>query len=262
MKTIAAILALSTSTLLAAPAPDWQATLTAKPGKFPPLRPLTAHYEFGWSGLKAAEADTRFSREGAKNQLALTARSTGMARTLWKMDTAATSLCERDSLRPISLKQTETYSKKTFVTTVDFTRESVTRLRVVQPPDKAAPKPKTFKAANAQDLQSALLLIRSQPLRDGDEVVACVYPGNSGYLATIKVAGRETVKAAGRDWPAIRCDLSLRAINKDFTLAPHAKFKKASAWLSDDADRLLLRIDAEVFVGRVWAELKQVNFAK
>jgi hypothetical protein len=31
-------------------------------------------------------------------------------------------------------------------------------------------------------------------------------------------------------------------------------------WLSDDADRILLRAEAEVFVGTVFAELQSVQF--
>jgi hypothetical protein len=74
------------------------------------------------------------------------------------------------------------------------------------------------------------------------------------------VAGREKMTAAGREWPAIRCDIKLRSIEKDLTLSPHDKFKRATAWLSDDEDRLLLRIEADVFIGAISAELEKVEF--
>jgi len=53
----------------------------------------------------------------------------------------------------------------------------------------------------------------------------------------------------------------LQGITKALTLEPHKKFKEAFAWMSDDRDRLLLKIKAEIFVGSVWAELTSVKFA-
>jgi hypothetical protein len=43
-------------------------------------------------------------------------------------------------------------------------------------------------------------------------------------------------------------------------LEPHKKFRGATIWVSDDAERLILRIDAQIFVGTVFAELQSVRF--
>ena len=43
-------------------------------------------------------------------------------------------------------------------------------------------------------------------------------------------------------------------------LEPHRKFRRATAWVSDDNDRLPLRIEAQIFVGTVFAELQSVQF--
>jgi hypothetical protein len=45
----------------------------------------------------------------------------------------------------------------------------------------------------------------------------------------------------------------------DMTLVPHGKFKRATAWISDDSDRLPLRMNAQIFVGSVWVELVKVE---
>ncbi len=45
-------------------------------------------------------------------------------------------------------------------------------------------------------------------------------------------------------------------MKKNLELEPHKKFKRAFAWLSDDRDRMLLKIEAEIFVGSVWCELQ------
>ena len=59
---------------------------------------------------------------------------------------------------------------------------------------------------------------------------------------------------------AIKLDLQLKRIGKHLELEPHRKFRRATIWVSDDAERLLLRIEAQIFVGTVWAELHSVHF--
>jgi hypothetical protein len=59
---------------------------------------------------------------------------------------------------------------------------------------------------------------------------------------------------------AIRLDLQLSKIGKNRELEPHRKFRRATVWMSDDPDRLLLKVEAQIFVGAVFVELKSVDF--
>lgn len=244
-------------------AADWRDTVTAKAGKFPPLRPLTARYDFGWSGFTAARTVATFSklRKGSY-RLEASGGTVGAARALWQMDATATSICNATTLRAVSLRQKETYSNKTMTTKVDFTAKGTETLRTPNPPDPTPPKVKRFKFPNMHDLHSALLFLRSQPLKAGETTRMCVFPGSSAYLAEITVVRREKIKVAGREYAAIRCNMQLRSVSKDFELSPHQKFKRATAWLSDDADRLFLRLEADIFVGKVWMEMRSAEFAK
>ena len=246
--------------VLPARAAEWQTEVDTLPGKYPLPRALTAEYDFGWSGLKAADASAHYFRKKGQACLELVAKTTGLARTLWKMDTKGLSVVNASSLRPLKLTQTETYSRKSVDTTVDFTPKGPRRTRVVKPADDIPDKPKTFKVANAHDLHSAFLFVRSQPLKEGDHLRMCVFPGSSPYLADVTVGEREKIKVAGREWNAIACDIQLREIEKDLSLVPYSKFKRAKVWLSDDPDRLLLRIEADIFVGNIFAEMREVKF--
>ena len=87
-----------------------------------------------------------------------------------------------------------------------------------------------------------------------------VYPATSAYLATITVSAREPITIAAGTYPAIKLDLQLNKIGKKRELGPHKKFRGASVWVSDDSDRLLLRAQASIFVGKVFAELQSVRF--
>jgi hypothetical protein len=49
-------------------------------------------------------------------------------------------------------------------------------------------------------------------------------------------------------------------VGKKLELEPHRKFRHATIWISDDENRIPLRIEAQIFVGTVFAELQAVRF--
>lgn len=244
-----------------AQAEDWRTTLTPKtPGSFAPLRPLTAKYSFGWSAVTAGYVETEFTRKNGINQLKAKGASSGFARSLWRLDTTAESRVRTSTLLPQRLVQMEQYADEKRTTTVIYGPEGVARTRVREPKDKDSGKTKRFKFAPVHDLHSALLFIRSQRLRQGDVVRLVAYPSSDAYFAEVEVLGREKLSAAGKQWPAIKLALRLEKITKKLELESHKKFKRATGWLSDDADRLLLKVETDVMIGKVWMDLQQVTF--
>jgi hypothetical protein len=87
-----------------------------------------------------------------------------------------------------------------------------------------------------------------------------VYPAATPYLAEVNVVGRQKVKAAGQSTSAIKLDLKLWKIGKNLQLEHHDKFKRASAFLSDDANRMLVRIESDIFVGSVYGEMDKIDW--
>jgi hypothetical protein len=242
-------------------APDWEKTVTVLPrGDFPNPRPLVATYNFGWNDLVAATADIRFDKSDGCLRLQGTGQTVGLVRALWKFDVHHRALADATTLRPITMHQVDELRSKTVTTDVVFKRDSLERIRT-DTKSKKTPKPKTFSfAGGVFDMHSALLYLRSQALREGDVYRVVVYPATSAYLATLTVAAHEPITVAAGSYPSIKLDVQLAKIGKKRDLEPHKKFKRASVWISDDADRLLLRIEASIFVGKVFAELQSVQF--
>ncbi len=242
-------------------ADDWRDTLTSpQPGKFPPPRPLRAVYRFGWSGVTAAQAQFDFSKvPRGQFRLSMATQTIGFARTLWRMDSQHTAFCQIATLRPIRLQQTEVYKDETRTTQVNFSPTDLRRITRETPQKGPEPKEKRVKLANVFDLQTGLFFVRSQRLQAGDHYRFIVYPATSPYYADIEVLGREKMKVASGSYDAIKCQVRLQEVSKQFELEPHKKFKRAFAWISDDRDRLLVKIEAEIFVGSVWAELQSVE---
>jgi len=241
---------------------DWQKTISSpEPGNFPAPRAQKATYRLGWSKLVAGEAEASFTKPDTNVfQLQLKARSIGLVRNLWKLDASQNALAKASTLRPISLKQVEIYSSKTVTTSLSFSDSDVTSLRTQNPPDALPAVKQKFQFQNLYDLLTALLYFRSQRLQPGDVSSLVVYPANAPYLVTLRVVGRESIQIKTGKYNALKLELNLQKINSQFHLEQSKKFKQATAWISDDSDRLLLREEVEIFVGSIWVELQNVKF--
>ena len=240
----------------------WEATVTASsPPNFPGPRPMHAKYGFGWSGFPGAAADVRLIKAvGDRFQFEGTIHTIGFVRALWKFDGTHTSSVDASTLHPVEMKQIENVRNQKTVTNLSFDSKGVTSKESETPGKSAGPKIRRFDCPNLFDLYSALLYLRSQPLPDRSVQRIVVYPATSAYLATVTALGRERLTGPSGTYNAIKLDLQLSKIGKTRELEPHKKFRRANVWISDDSDRLLLKIQAQIFVGTVVAELQSVEF--
>lgn len=245
-----------------ASASNWEKSVTAgPPGPFPPPPSLSATYHFTWAGFTAATAEAHFASTSSNRfQLDGTGRTTGLVRALWKMDVTHHAVADAETLRPIELEQTENLRSKKIVTQLTFNSAGVTRTRIETKHGVTKPGTKQFNLPNLFDLHTSLLYMRSQSLRQGSVHRIVVFPAASAYLATITVTGREKVSVPAGTFNAIKLDLQLNKVGKKGELEPHRKFRRGTIWISDDANRILLRIGVQIFVGTVFAELQSVQF--
>ena len=226
------------------------------------MRPLWASYRFGWGGFTAATGEAHFTKPSATRfQVDGTGHTLGLVRVLWRLDTTHHSLADAETLHPIEMRQVEVYRKKTLSTHLAFTNIGVRRSRT-EGPGKGKTSAKQFDFPNLFDLNSAALYLRSQSLKDGSVYRVVVYPATSPYLATLTVAGHEKIAVHAGVYNAIKIDLHLDKIGKSMETEPHKKFRRATLWVSDDSDRVLLRAEAQLFVGTVFAELQSIRFEK
>jgi hypothetical protein len=238
-------------------APSWENSVTTGkgPGKFPPPPDVHLTYRFGWSGITAAEADVRLVNKDGITKMTSSGGTNGFARTLFKCDIDHECVSQRESLLPVHIVQDEKYANQTVHTTIEFNSKSVTSLREVTP-SKDPPKPRTLEFYPVYSLETALLWLRSQPLNDGEREVMVVYANNAGYLGTIKVVGRERIHIGQTEHNAIKVEFNFKTIDQHMQLRTYKRFKSGRGWLSDDEYRLPLRVEADIFIGYVFAELE------
>jgi Protein of unknown function (DUF3108) len=238
--------------------PDWLSSLTSDkgPGNFAAPPAMRLAYRFGWSGLQAAKAEIHlFSPSQNTFEIEAAGGTSGLPRALFKLDVYHHATENKVTLRPIHFFQEEKYRSETIKTNVDFGSDEVTGFREKIPGDHA-PKPNTFKFSPVFDMGAALLWVRSQPLADGETESIVVWASNAPYLAKVTVLSRDTIKIDGQKRNAIKLDLKLFRIDKKMHLKEHKLFKGGRGWLSDDDQRIPLRIEADIFIGYVFAELE------
>ena len=232
-------------------ADHWETTVDrVAPGIAAASRPVRLQYGFGWNGITAASGDVRLTSSGGRVQLDATGGTLGLARALWSYDVNHTSIVDAQTLRPLQVKEVEQIRSKHVQTELTFTPEGVTSVREEHRKGKTKSKNRKFDFPHVSSVTSALLYLRTQPLTDGAVHRVVVYPATSAYLCTV---------AAG-SYDALRLDVQLRKIGKDRELLPYKKFKRATVWLSNDPERLVLRIEAQILVGTVFAELQSAQF--
>ena len=218
-------------------------------------------YRFGWSGVSAASCEVHFTKpSNDRFQLEGNGRTIGFVRALWKLDVTQRATANSQTLAPIETQQSESYRSKKIATHLTFTNSGVTRARTEGEGAAAKTTSKQFNLPDLFDLHSAALYLRSQPLKQGNVYRLAVYAATNAYLATVKVTGRDKISVRAGTYNAIKLDLQLKRIGKHLELEPHKKFHRATIWVSDDAERLILRVDAQIFVGTVFAELQSVRF--
>jgi hypothetical protein len=185
-----------------------------------------------------------------------------LTRSLWAYDLQHKALSDAKTLRPIQVSEVETVRAKQVKTELAFTPQGVTSSREERKGDAVSAKTRRLEFPNVLSLSSALLFLRSRPLSDGAVERVVVYPATSAYLCTLTVVGRERITVPAGTFEAIKLDGQLSKVGDHRELLPHKKFRKATIWLSNDADRLLLRIEAQIFIGKVYTELQSVQFDK
>lgn len=237
--------------------PPWADSLTTGKGPgafpFPPNSHLT--YRFGWSGITAAEADVRLMSEGNMVKTKANGGTTGWARTLFRLDLDHECLSHRSTLLPTRVVQDEKYASEDVKTTIEFTSKATTSTRDVTPA-KDPPKAKTIEFAPIFSFETAYFWLRSQPLTDGEKEVMVVYANNAAYLATMQVAGREKIRIGDTERNAIKINLTFKTIDQHLQLKTYRRFKSGRGWISDDNYRIPLRVEADIFIGYVFAELQ------
>jgi len=236
---------------------DWRADVAQlRLGPFVLPGDVEVQYEFGWEEFPAAEARVQLKVGGGKVVGIGEGRTTGPVRPIWRYDCEVSAEVRREDFASRWFRNEEQIRTKQRRTRLDYLSNRVEIERWEREGQGEPVEKSKWFDVPGRDLLGAALLFRSQSMANGARHRAVVVPGWSPYLVTIEVEGREELRFGelNEKRPTIRLRVRISKIERDGTLTPFRKFKRATVWLSDDRWRLPLRIEAEIFVGKVYAE--------
>ena len=100
------------------------------------------------------------------------------------------------------------------------------------------------------DMLTSLYFVRGQNLENGKDVVFDILNREEQYPLVVKVIGRETVKTPAGKFKCVIVEPQFRGEGIFVS-----KGKSLKVWLSDDERKLPIKMETEVFIGSVSAEL-------
>ena len=248
---------LLTTSLLAE---NWKSNIPPfDPSNQQPLTPTQLSYTLSWNGtLKAGILNFQFGKKDKRYPSMYVSQayggSTGPAALLFPYKYTLTSFTQKGSYKPAVSIAYENDHKKSTTTTNRYKSNGVehAETKVELRTKKKTQQSHKFPYANSHGAISAMLNIRGKAFKKGDVYNLCLHPFSSPYYANITVLGREV----HRDRPAIKLDVRLRKIDRDTNLLKsYKKLRKATLWISDDAQRIPIELRTKVFIGDVRAVL-------
>lgn len=232
-----------------------------KNGSHPKMKPTKLEYELSWKGtLKAGTITFDFNKKDKRYKgLDISqayGRSQYLAYTVFPYHFSMTSFAKASTHKTLIFVADEKDKREEVNTTNTFkpggVLHSSTKDHIIKKTKKK--RDHFFKFPNSHDPISAIQYIRRQTLKNGDQLYLCLHPFNSAMFSEITVLGRETHNGRA----CIKLDIKLQKIDKDtMHLKTYKKLKKATLWISDDDDRIMVELRTKVFIGDVRAVLKK-----
>jgi hypothetical protein len=134
--------------------------------------------------------------------------------------------------------------------TARFDRDASTHTVTVA--RKGKTKVTTFQVSkDAQDLTSAFMWLRNQPLEVGHHYEIPVASGSHQFTLVADVLGRERVEVPAGTFDTVRVKVRTQLDGKFSTK------RDSTMWLTDDPRHVLVRASADFAIGSIVAELKR-----
>ncbi|HWU91188.1 MAG TPA: DUF3108 domain-containing protein [Kofleriaceae bacterium] len=221
-------------------------------------------FEVQLAGVLVGEAQLAVGEPGiVDGRRALVVRSraatAGAAALVRKIVDEATTVIDADSGQPISVDASVEMGDKRTTSTATFsgTTATVTYRRSAE----AAPQTARidFGANALHDAHSAMAQLRGWRAAPGTTRTVFVVGGRRLWRVDVKLAGEESIGSAVGNRRAVVYEGSSYRAKRDLTVESDRPTRTFRVWLSDDADRVPLKVTAKTELGDVIMTLTEYN---
>ncbi|MDP8256956.1 MAG: DUF3108 domain-containing protein [Candidatus Alcyoniella australis] len=216
-------------------------------------------YQFGWNGIPAAEIDVEIDVvDYFGNQcyeIKIHGRTKRAIDLIWKMRDEFVTFTKTADLNPIRYSFYQREGRFTQDTDIIWNYETnVARSTRVKKHRRM--KDREVEADKYMDPISALFFVRTQDLDVGDVQRLSVFDGKRTHLLEYKVVSREIINVPRGRFAALKIAPRIVSSSEQDKSSGTEKVREVYFYVSDDAQRLLLRFEAEAFVGQIYGELQ------
>ncbi len=222
--------------------------------EFPQNEFGTYTYDIDWQGVPIASAKVAVRESDCPETRCLTVRATarsGRAVDLfYRLRHLSESTFREDTVQPISFVQKQTENSYSREAKISWRADGTVKSHFKKKKD---PYDLEFAPNNSMfDPISAAFYAKSVPLEIGTTLEVDVFNGRNRFIITFNVIGREKVEVGEQTVDAFKI---VPTVKKLTDTEGEKKFRSAAIWISDDKKREVLKMESEVFIGSVNAEL-------
>jgi hypothetical protein len=224
----------------------------------------TMAFEVRLGGVLAGEAALAVGElgefEGKKAVVVKSrANTAGAAALIRRIVDEATTVIDMESGRPLQLETLVEQGNKTTTAQATFTG-AIADITYKRSDD---PTPRTYKihfgAQAVHDTHSAMAQVRGWRPAPGTTRSVFVVGGRRLWRVDVKYVGSETIGSALGNRRAIKLEGASFRARPNFTIETDKPMRTFSVWLSDDADRVPLKVLATTELGDVSVDLTEYN---
>jgi len=227
------------------------------------IRPVHLLYEVSWSKwLQAGTIRMSFDpQQDAGVQARAKTRSSGPVRAFWPYEGSTRTTISPKTLYPSRFEHAQREHGERAEYRATYRNDRMRVESSLTPTDGRDTEHETrvYELGQIRDILSTLLYLQQTELRDGKDIVLLVQPLDRLYLVTFEVAGSESRTVFERTWKTKKLEIRIRKVTDNFHLAPYTKMRRATIWLSDDAYRVPVEIQADLRIGFVSVRLASLD---
>ncbi len=223
----------------------------------PTERAQTLSYRVAWNGLPAAHATVSIKPEELGGEAAYTVETTASTNRFvdlfWRFrGNAQVSFLARD-WTPLRFRYDRNVRGVRSLTTIDF-NPAQRRANSLYVKGGVTKKELELSSLDLIDPITAVFKARHDDIEIGSKLEYDVFTGESRYRVELSVDGRDQVEVPAGTFAALRVTPRVWKI-RGHDKPPDRRLRGASIWVSDDSERVLLRIRSDVFIGAVTFDL-------
>jgi hypothetical protein len=211
------------------------------------------YFDIYWLGIYVGKAVLEAVNDNGNIKITLQVHSAPLISAFYKVEDYAESHIINGMPSFFKIKQREGRKRGNKETFFDIANKKVTHINHI----KGTKDEHTVIAENLWDVMSGFYFLRTQKLNIGETVYINVFDSNKFYKAEVEVLRKDKIVMSDAK--------ELDAVVVKPRLKSEGLFENKgdiSVWLSDDDIKVPLKVETEVPIGKVTAELKSLGTEK